>query len=238
MASSHTTSAAGTEVQPLIKTATTSTTTKVKVMLERSATGILKSGKVVNRKGGREEGVVENCRWQLGQWNVGKADDVDSKRSGWKWKKPSLMSVFWPLRWTGKGYLYNEGGRRFKACSRWFCIEFIGVTLVNKMVQASAVQFCSKLSAHCIMHSASKGKSLSTTIPPTLPSFTLPPAPFPLAITTLSSVCVCVCFKKLCVDLERRTSRLSCIISCETHEGRDHIIFAFPPLLSRNMSEA
>ena len=62
MASSHTTSAAGTEVQPLIKTATTSTTTKVKVMLERSATGILKSGKVVSRKGGREEGVVENGR--------------------------------------------------------------------------------------------------------------------------------------------------------------------------------
>lgn len=70
-----TTSAAGTEVQSLIKIVTTTKkllpSAILKVTLEKSAIRILESEKVMNREGGREEGVLENSRWQLGQWKCG-----------------------------------------------------------------------------------------------------------------------------------------------------------------------
>ena len=59
-------------------------------------------------------------------------------------------------------------------------IEFIGVTLVNTIIQVSAAQFYSTSSVHCTVCSSPPVKSPSITI--------YPPSPLPLAIITLLSM--------------------------------------------------
>ena len=58
-----------------------------------------------------------------------------------------------------------------------FFIEFIGATLVNKIIQVSGAQFYNTSSVHCVVCSPPKVKSLSSTIhPPYSLLYLLPPA--------------------------------------------------------------
>ena len=66
-------------------------------------------------------------------------------------------------------------------------IEFIGVTLVNKIIQVSGVQFYNTLSVYCIGHSTPRSSLFPSPFTPTLPS-TSPSPPFLLVIIILSSV--------------------------------------------------
>ena len=67
------------------------------------------------------------------------------------------------------------------------CIEFIGMTLVNKFIQVSGVQFYNTSSVYCIVYSPPQVKS-SIIIYPSLPSSTSPSSPFPYG-----SHCTVVC---------------------------------------------
>ena len=82
----------------------------------------------------------------------------------------------------------------FKTCLSSFhlkknFIEFIGVILVNKIIQVSGVHFYNTPSVYCIVCSPSKVKPPSITtdlpLPPDLPPLT---PPFPLVISILLSV--------------------------------------------------
>ena len=76
-------------------------------------------------------------------------------------------------------------------------IECIGVTLVNKIVQVSRVQFYNTSSVYCIVHSPPQVKSPSITIDPPLPFPASSHPHFPLVITILLSAwrCFFVCFQ-------------------------------------------
>lgn len=54
---------------------------------------------------------------------------------------------------------------------------FTGVTLVNRMLQVSCIQFCNTPSDYCIVCSLSKGTSPSVTVFPLFP-FSTSPTPF------------------------------------------------------------
>ena len=69
-----------------------------------------------------------------------------------------------------------------------FITGFIGVTLVNEIIQVSGVQFYNASSAYCIVCSPSKIKSPSVTIYPAFTFFCLPYPRIPLVITILLSV--------------------------------------------------
>ena len=60
----------------------------------------------------------------------------------------------------------------------FFCIEFIEVALVNKIIQVSGVQFYKTSSVYCIVCSPPQVKSPSTTIYPLIPSSNSPHPPF------------------------------------------------------------
>ena len=54
------------------------------------------------------------------------------------------------------------------------CIEFIGVTLVNKIIQVSDAQFYNTSAVHCIVCSPPEVMSLSITTDPPIPSSAYP----------------------------------------------------------------
>ena len=71
----------------------------------------------------------------------------------------------------------------------FFLIEFIGVTLLNKIIQVSDIQFYDLSSIHCIGCSPPHVKFPSVTVGHSFTLCSLHPPPLLLVITILLSVC-------------------------------------------------
>ena len=71
----------------------------------------------------------------------------------------------------------------------FFLIEFIGVTLLNKIIQVSDIQFYDLSSIHCIGCSPPHVKFPSVTVGHSFTLCSLHPPPLLLVITKLLSVC-------------------------------------------------
>ena len=73
-----------------------------------------------------------------------------------------------------------------------FLIEFIGVTLVCKIIQVSSVQLNETPSSQCIVHPLPQAKSLLIPIPPTLAHLHLPPILFSVWLSPHCCLRLCV----------------------------------------------
>ena len=73
-----------------------------------------------------------------------------------------------------------------------FLIEFIGVTLVCKIIQVSSVQLNETPSSQCIVHPLPQAKYLLIPIPPTLAHLHLPPILFSVWLSPHCCLRLCV----------------------------------------------